>query len=396
MADRKRIAAIVTTYSPTSHADVIVTKFLKGFPSDDGLIPPQVDVVSMYMDQLHPRDAGMELAEEHGVEVCSSIPAALKLGGKELAVDGVLIVAEHGDYAHNEKGQHMYPRRFFFEQACGVIATSGRTVPVFCDKHLAYDWSNAKWMYDRARDLGLPFMAGSSIPLAWRNPWLEYPLETPLQEALVIGYGGLDAYGYHAFELLQCMVERRKGGETGIAAVQCLEGDDVWRAREAGEWSAELADAAAEPLEPKEAGSMEDHCDNPAAFQIEYTDGTRGTVLTLNGYARGWAYAGRVAGEVQGMGALTGGDPHAHFSYLSRNIQTFFLTGQAPYPVERTLLVTGALDALMDSKHRGNVRLETPHLDISYTSYTEMPIRPTGPRPTGASLVPIVPGRSKG
>ena len=395
MSERKRIAAIVTTYSPTSHADVIVTKFLKGFPSDDGLIPPEVDIVSMYMDQLHPRDAGMALAGEHGVEVCSSIPAALKLGEKQLAVDGVLIVAEHGDYAHNEKGQHMYPRRFFFEQACGVIATSGRSVPVFCDKHLAYDWANAKWMYDRAHELGLPFMAGSSIPLAWRNPWLEYTLETPLEEALVIGYGGLDAYGYHALELLQCMVERREGGETGITAVRCLEGEEVWRAGDAGEWSHELADAAAEPLEPKETGSMKDHCASPAAFQIEYAYGTRATVLVLNGYARGWAYAGRVDGKVQGMAALTGGDPHPHFSYLSRNIQAFFLTEKAPYPVERTLLVTGALDSLMDSKHRGNVRVETPHLDICYTSYRDMPIRPTGPRPSGASLVPIVPGRGK-
>jgi hypothetical protein len=138
---------------------------------------------------------------------------------------------------------------------------------------------------------------------------------------------------------------------------------------------------------------MEAGCPNPAAFQIEYADGTRATVLMLNGYVRGWAYAGRVDGTVQGTRAVTGGDPHPHFSYLSRNIQTFFLSEEAPYPVERTLLVTGALDALMDSCYRDHERVETPHLGISYTSYSEMPIRPTGPRPSGASLVPIVPGR---
>ena len=154
MSRKKKIAAIVTTWYARSHADVIVTKFLKGFPSDDGLIPPQVEVVSLYMDQVHEKDVGLELAREHGVPVYNSIPKALTLGGEKLAVDGVLIIGEHGDYAWNEKQQHMYPRRFFFEQVCGVFATSGRSVPVFNDKHLAYDWVNSKWMYDRARMLG--------------------------------------------------------------------------------------------------------------------------------------------------------------------------------------------------------------------------------------------------
>ena len=82
-------------------------------------------------------------------------------------------------------------------------------------------------MYDRARELKVPFMAGSSLPVAYRNPWLEYELETPVEEALTMAYGGVDAYGFHALELLQCMVERRRNGETGIVAVHCLEGKEV-------------------------------------------------------------------------------------------------------------------------------------------------------------------------
>ncbi len=394
MADRKKIAAIVTTYYPRSHADVIVTKFLKGFPADDGLQPPQVEIVSMYMDQIHERDVGVDLAGEHGVPIYNSIPKALTLGGKDLAVDGVLIVGEHGDYAWNEKEQHMYPRRFFFEQVCGVFATSGRSAPVFSDKHLAYDWANAKWMYDRAAALEVPFMAGSSLPLAWRNPWLEYELETPVEEALSIAFSGLDSYGFHGLELLQCMVERRKGGEGGIAAVQCLEGEAVWKAGDEGLWSRELVDAARVHIEPKEEGEMEAHCENPAVFLVEYADGLRAATLMLNGYTRGWGYAGRTAGEVQGMEVHLPNDPHAHFSYLSLNIQEMFLSGNPQYPVERTLLVIGALDALMESRHRGHVRVETSYLDVSYRSYEKMPIRPKDPRPSGDSLVPIVPGRS--
>jgi hypothetical protein len=143
MAERKRIAAIVTTYYPASHADVIVSKFLKGFPTDEGLIPPRAEVASMYMDQVHERDIGMSIAKEYNVPLFPSIRQALTLGGEELAVDGVLLIGEHGDYAWNEKGQHLYPRRYFFEQICGVLATSGRSVPVFSDKHLSYNWADA-------------------------------------------------------------------------------------------------------------------------------------------------------------------------------------------------------------------------------------------------------------
>ncbi len=389
MGQRKKIAAVVTTYYPASHADVIVTKFLKGFPTDDGLISPQVDIASMYMDQIHERDVGIDLADQYGVPIYPSIRQALTLGGKELAVDGVILIGEHGDYAWNDKDQHLYPRRHFLEQICGVFATSGRSVPVFSDKHLSYNWHDAKWMFHRARELEVPFMAGSSLPLGWRNPWLEHPLDTAIEEAISVAYGGLESYGFHALELLQCMVERRSNGETGIKAVQCLEGDAVWQAGDDGQWSQELAEAALAHIEGKKDGAMETHCKAPAAFLLEYADGLRAAALMLNGYLQGWGYAGRVNGQVQGMEVHLPGSPHAHFSYLSLNIQQLFLTGVSPYPVERTLLVSGALDALMESRYQGQIRIETPYLDVHYRSYDEMPIRPQAPRPEGASLIPF-------
>ena len=89
------------------------------------------------------------------------------------------------------------------EAVCGVMATSGRSVPIFCDKHLSYNWHDAKWMVDRAKELDAPLMAGSSLVLAWRKPWLEHPLGAVIDEAVAIGYSGLDIYGFHALEALQ-------------------------------------------------------------------------------------------------------------------------------------------------------------------------------------------------
>lgn len=392
MSERKKIAAIITEYRPHSHADVIVTKFLKGFPTDEGLIPPRVDIASMYIDQLPENDIGRDLAAEHNVPIYPSIVKALTRGENELAVDGVLLIGEHGDYAWNEKEQHLYPRKYFMEQICGVFAKSERVVPVYNDKHLSYNWHDAKWMYDRAKELGVPFMAGSSLPLGWRNPSLEYELESPVEEALAIGFSGLDIYGFHTLETLQCMVERRTGGETGVAAVSCLEGDAVWQAARDEIWPRELAEAACAPIENKPEGRMEDHCQHPSLFIVEYNDGLKGYVLMLNGYVTDLAYAGMVSGQIQGTEFyLQNGSPHAHFSYLSLNVEEMFVTSIPTYPVERTLLTSGVLEAALDSRYQNYVRLETPYLDITYHSYASLCWRPTGQRPTGATLDPWPP-----
>ncbi len=383
----KQIAAVITTYFPYSHADVIVTKFMKAIPTDAELREPRLKLASIYLDQIDARDIGQSLAWRHHVPIYPSIRAALTLGGSELAVDGVLLIGEHGDYPHDEQGRHMYPRRAFFEQIAGVFAGSGRAVPVFNDKHLAYNWADARWIYDRARQLGVPLLAGSSLPTCWRQPFLEYDLETPLQEAVAIGYGGVESYGFHALETLQCMVERRRGGETGVAAVQCLEGDAVWEAGRAGRWSRELAEAACATISERPEGPMEEHSREPAAFLIEYADGLQAAVLMLNGYVSAFAFAGRANDAVQATEFYLQGDfPHGHFNYLALNIEELILTGVPPYPAERTLLTTGILDAVMTSRAHGHARVETPHLAIRYRSYERQPWRATFPRPAGANL----------
>lgn len=386
---KPRIAALATVWFPHSHADVIIKKFLRGFPTDQGLLPPRTEVVSLFLDQTPENDVGRGIAGGHGVPIYDSILRALTCGGKELAVDGVLLIGEHGDYAWNEKQQHLFPRKYFMEQICGVMAASGRAVPVYNDKHLSYNWRDALWMYERARSLGAPFMAGSSLPLGWRSPWLELELETPVEEALAIGFSGLDIYGFHTLETLQCMVERRRGGETGVAAVTCLEGEAVWQAARDGLWSRELAEAACAAIAEKPEGGtwegMNAHCPEPAVFLVEYRDGLRGAALMLNGYVRDLAFACRTQGEVRATEFyLQNGPPHGHFSYLSLNVEEMFVTGRPTYAVERTLLTTGVLEAALDSRFRGHVRVETPHLDVAYRSYEHLPWRPTGPRPTEA------------
>ena len=397
--DRKKISAIITEYFYGSHADVIVNKFLKGFPTDEGFCAPRVELASMYIDQVFDgRDIGRRTAAEHDVPIYPSIVKALTLGGEQLAVDGVLLIGEHGDYAWNEQEQQLFPRKYFMEQICGVMAASRRAVPVFNDKHLSYNWHDAKWMVDRAVELGAPLMAGSSQPVSWRNPWLEHELESKIEEAVAIGFSGLDIYGFHTLEVLQCMVERRVGGESGVAAVTCLEGDAVWQAAKEQRWPRDLAEAACAAIVNKPTGPMEQHCNQPAIMLVEYRDGFRGAALLLTDYVRDLAYAARIDGNIlateffsQGHGYEHELGPYAHFSYLSLNVEEMFLSGVPSYPVERTLLTSGVLEAALTSRHEGSRRVETPWLDVAYRSYDSFAWRPRGPRPTGACLDPWPP-----
>jgi hypothetical protein len=370
-AGRKpRVAAIVTEYRGYSHADVILGRFLQGYIlTRTETYWPRTQVVSMYVDQFPQGDLSRGMAAQYGVKLQPTIEQALRLDGDSLAVDAVLIIGEHGDYPTNAKGQHMYPRRRFFEQTVRTFEQVGATAPVFNDKHLGFAWEDAKWMYDQSRRLKFPLMAGSSLPTTWRQPDLELPRGTALDEALAIGYGGTEAYGFHALETLQCMIERRRGGEAGVAAVTCLEGPDVWRAGAAGRWSRQLLDAAVACVASRPPGRIEDLCRQPTAFLIEHVDGLRSAVLMLDGYTASFGFAARLQGKSDPVATeFWLQEPEfGHFSYLAHNIESMFLTGQEPYPPERTLLTTGILDAVMTSRLEDHRRVETPWLaDVRY------------------------------
>ncbi|MBT3342176.1 MAG: hypothetical protein HN712_25560 [Gemmatimonadetes bacterium] len=389
MPEAPRVAIIATTWFANSHAGVLATKFLTGFATDEGLIAPRSRVASIYLDQVHNRDVGLQLANQYAIPVYGSIRAALTLGGDELAVDAVLIIGEHGDYPLTHLGQEMLPRRWFFEQVCGVIGESSRRIPVFTDKHLAYRWHDAQWMIEEARRLDVPLWAGSSLPVTWRSPTYEHPLHEPIDEALSISYHMLERYGFHGLEALQCQVERRQGGESGVRSVTCLSGDDVWRAADAGDWSQELADAALAAMDPGPDQLDRTCVTDPHLFLLEYNDGLRGRVLMLGdtGYVSKFAYASRRISGIDAFEYHTDTGPnHAHFSYFGLAIEDFFVSGVPQSPVERTLLTTGILEAVMLSHHRNGARVETPHLDVSYESAPPLPRLPTTTRPHGASL----------
>jgi hypothetical protein len=379
----KKLAVVTTACYYLSHAYHFCGRFLYGYLRDGKMHYPDFGITAMHVEQQKDNDLSRDWSKRHGFPLFPDVASALTLGGDKLAVDGVLLIGEHGDYPYNDKGQKLYPRYELFQRIVEVFRKSGRSVPVFNDKHLYYDRKKAKEMVETARKVGFPLMAGSSLPVTWRRPEVELPTGCEIKEAVVASRGELEIYGIHSLEALQCMVERRKGAETGVKAVQCLEGDAVWKTGDGGVWSWELLEAALARSPSRNVGDIRENCrhyrspvaerselrKSPLAFVVEYRDGLRATVLVLNGHVDDTTFAARVTGEKKPVSTLFYLPPPPGAGFLQAlavRVEEFLATGKAPYPVERTLLTGGVLDCALDSRVRGHKRLETPDLDISY------------------------------
>lgn len=387
---RPKIAAVITNYQKFSHGQHIVDRFLEGYGWNGEHHHPAMDLVSLYVDQRDKLQLGPDLTPDRakrfpGMKVYPTIAEALTSGTGKLAVDGVVVVGEHGIYPQNDRQQTMYPRYEFMMQIFDVFKSSGKSVPVFNDKHLSWNWDHAKEIYDTSRKLGFPLMAGSSLPVTWRTPSLEFPTGASVREAMCVGYGGVDSYDFHALETLQCMVERRKGGETGVKWLQAYRGENFWQAMKEGVWPRKLMDAAlcrSHTIKPAREGfndifptedDMQRLVKDPVAYRYEHVDGLKSTMILLSGLIEDFNFSAQIDGRPAPFSTqMYLPMPPARtslanfFSPLVWGMEQMFLTGKATYPVERTLLTTGLTAAGVESLFLGQKRFETPHLAIRY------------------------------
>jgi len=387
---RKRLAVVTTVWHLRSHAWHMAERFLMGFPKNGAWYRPPMDVVAAYVDQQPAGDLSRKRAEEFGFKIYPTVAEALRVGGKSMAVDGVLLIGEHGSYPTNEIGQKQYPRYELFKQIADVYRQDGRLAPVFNDKHLSWKFEWAKEMVDTARSMDFAFLAGSSLPVTWRMPAIDLPYGAELDEAMCIAIGGTDIYDFHALESLQSFVERRRGGEKGVQAIQALRGDAVWKAMQAGSWSqggwdAKLFEAClsrSHTLTQPESYShryptpeqIRAWVKDPLAYRIEYRDGLRATMLLMNGLVKDFLVAAKIKDRAEPVSTQYYLPPEPNVAYsasLMSQAETMFATGKAPYPVERTLLTSGMVQSALQSLHDGQKRLETPQLRVEYQAPRE-------------------------
>ena len=378
---RKTIALIGTEVRLHSHAQHFIDRFLLGYGWNGGWRRPEVDLVSLYIDQ-HPKgDLSLTTAARHRVPIYPTIAEALTRGTGKLAVDGVVVIAEHGQYPKTAIGQTRYPRYQFFKEIVKVFEDSGRSVPVFNDKHLSTEWSECVEMVADARRLGFPFQAGSSLPVTRRMPAIDIPVGTRMGESVCVAYGGADSYDIHGLETAQCMSERRKGGEVGIQRVTALRGEAFWDRVAQRSDTRRLVESALSrshnlpvkdgyPTDPVTVDWARRVFPNGWGYFIEHRDGFHTTLVMVD--IRDFNYAGldrsgRIHSCQMYLPMPTHGSTTADFfNPQIRHIERMVVTGRQPYPVERTLLTSGMTLAGVQSLHRG-VPVETPEMAVRYS-----------------------------
>lgn len=387
MANRPKIAGIVTEYRKFSHGQHICDRFLEGYGWAGKHHKPDMDLVSLYVDQRPEGDLSTNRAKQFPhMTIYQTVADALLCGTDTLAVDGVLLVGEHGKYDTNEKGQRLYPRYELFKQIVAIFKLTGKTCPIFNDKHLSWNWDWAKEMYDISKEMGFAFMAGSSLPVTYRTPEIEFPFGEETKEAVCVAYGGVDSYDFHALETLQCMVERRKGGETGVTWLEAYRGDRFWEAHGSGVWPRDLFESAlcrSHTLKPAREGfnhilptidELKKLVEDPVAYQYGHADGLVCTMFLMRGLVEDFNFAARMGdGRILSTQMYLPMPPARttlanFFSPQVHHIEQMILNGEPSYPIERTLLTTGLVVAAVESLHLEQVRVETPYLDIQYVA----------------------------
>jgi hypothetical protein len=360
------VAGIVTVYRHNSHADVILTKILEGWRHDGGP-GPALKLASLYVDQFPENDIARKLAKKHGVPIFDSIEKAVTVGTKGIPVDGVISIGEHGEYPSNSLGQHLYPRRQFFEGITNTFEKYGKVVPVFSDKHLGPTWEDAKWMYDQAVKLKVPFMAGSSLQVGFRSPEIVVPMGSDIEAAVGIGYSGLDVYASHALACYQTLVQRRRNAEKGVKSVQFLQGSAMWNLVDSGRIAKEVLQSAFDVVPKTGRGQMRQD-EQAALILFEYQDGFLGAQFMFQCVQR-TSVAVKLRGEGKPFATSFEERPeprHPHFAYLVKAIERMIHTGRPTYPVEQTLLTGGILDRALHSRAKQSTKLNTPELAIAY------------------------------
>ena len=385
---RPRIACLVSFWGlPTSHADWIVNKLPAGYWWQGAHTPSQVDVVAVYIHQFDTSLLGQKVCRAKGIPIFKTVGEAVTLGGKELAVDGVVIVCEHGNYPTDLKGHWLLPRWWIYQQVMRVFEDSRRSVPVFNDKHLSYSWDDARWMFDKSRELKFPLTGGSSIPTYFRKPEIELAENTPLRHSIVVAPAPDEGAIFHCIDVLQAFADRRRGGETGVRSVQSIRGPETWQWVERNPWAANLLEAVRTQFNLKPGYFQEGA--RAAVCIVEYNDGTHGAVISGSGV--GWTYAGDIEGQAAPVIVSMLDFPGPISQYHAANafihwINEMMVTGKEPFPAERLLLSTGITNWYMESNWQNGRysavgrTIETPFLNMTYRS-THGPMFETGPRP---------------
>ena len=188
-----------------------------------------------------------------------------------------------------------------------------------------------------------------------------------MEGALSVGGGWVADGGiFHILETLQAFVERRKGGETGVRAVQMLKGRRSLESRAAGVVAPGFIGCGAGA--PREGPVSNKRPEDMRAVLglVEYRDGFRGAVMALDDVSE-YLVAVKPKGKPpEATSCYIPTENSNNFSMLVHGITQMIATGKAAVSCRAHAAGHRRAGQLMDSGYQNGKRLETPELDVAY------------------------------
>ncbi len=376
MPAQRKIAFLLEDFSRPSPAQQLLDRFLAGFPRDGQWHKPQYDKKSAYLMLGHSEGGLDSRARDFGLE--GSLTAEEAVAG----ADCVVVVSRKPGALSNER----FVR----------IALEGAAPGSACFVHgaLANSLTAGQQLATLSHTRQAKLLSGTPLCVTWRLPHFELPKQQPITEALIVVQvsaqaiqasppappASLRGAELHGLEGLLPVVEGRKGGETGVRRVRFLEGREFWRAGDRGLWSWDLLSAAlarsdtpqgdalldARTQDLVKLGLVQKLARNPRGWLLEHRDGLRSAILVLDGVVADFNFAVR-GNEVLSAQLLRAPAPaERHFDLLAATVEHFFQTGDQPWPLERSLLIAGLLEAFAKPATRSGKWVELHGLDSGY------------------------------
>ena len=377
----RKLTFLLEEFSTPSPSQQLLDRFLMGYPRNGGFHKPAVGGISVYLPPTSESDFGMR-REDFNLKVAPTVEQAVD------GADAVVIVPRRPGAMANDRFSQIALARLPDGAAC------------FIHGALSSNLDRGRALAKLAASRRIALLAGTPLSVTWRLPEVELPRDTALSEALVVvqinpppnqtpnsaqagSQGTLAGAELNALEGLLPVIERRRGGESGVRSVRLLEADEVWRAGRRKLWSWPLLAAALSRShspqgDPVLDGRTQDIVGlglvpklarRPQAWLLEHRDGLRTSILVLDGVVGDFNFAVRAAdGRIFSAQLFRAPPPvEQHFSLLAAAVEDFFESRKTPWPLERNLLIAGLLETFRSPATRGGEAVAAPGLNIAYS-----------------------------
>lgn len=364
MRTLRKIAFLLEEFSKPSPAQQLLDRFLMGYPRDGAMQKPPCEEGSVYITLGTNEPDFEKRTDDFELSISPNAAAAVE------EADAVVVVSRRPGAMANERLLQIALERAPAGSACFVHGALSNTL------------ERGREFLELARSRQISLLAGTPLCVTWRLPEVDVPRGTPLIEALIVVQGASPGAELHALEGLLPVIERRRGGESGVHSVQFVEGNDFWRAGEKRLWSWPLLAAAISRSHTPQGdpvldgrtqdlvglGLVQKLARHPRGWLLEHRDGLRSALLVLDGVIADFNFAVRARdGDIAAQLFRAPPPAEHHFSRLAAAMEDFFRKGSSPWPIERNLLIVGLLETFRKPASRSGKRIETPGLNIGYS-----------------------------